>query len=187
MERTMNWVGIAGGVSTLILITISMFVPWWFFSVGNPAFAEAKFSPVNLAFSILGSPLTIPLIWALNIATLLSLAAGGIIMLIYSVWPTKSYSKRLLGFSYNKPLVAVVLFAVELFALSIMANAAVGINVPIVGSAVVQIPESLTQGMGVSVLVSANLVWPFYFAIVVAALCIAARIYHRKIEKTTKI
>jgi len=180
-----NWVGVAGGAATLLLIAVSMFVPWWRFTVGNatvgnPAFAEANFSPVNLNFSILGNALSIPLIWALNMATLLSLASGGIIMLIYSVKPDKSYSKKLLGFSYNKPLFAVILFVVELVALTLIAKSIGGFNVPITGSGIIQLPQ-MAQGVTISVSVLAAFEWPFYFAIVVAGICVAARLYHRKI------
>ena len=185
MNGKINWVGVAGGIATLLLIVVSLFVPWWRFTVGkatvgNPAFAEANFSPVNLNFSILGNSLSIPLIWALNMAALLSLASGGIIMLIYSVKPDKPYSKKLLGFSYNKPLFAVVLFVVELVALALLAKSLAGFNVPLMGSGNIQLPQ-MAQGVSISVSVLAAFEWPFYFAIVVAGLCVAARLYHRKI------
>ena len=98
MNYKINWIGVAGGSATLLLIVVSLFVPWWAFTVGtstvgHPPPAEAKFSPVNLSFAVAGEALTIPLIWALNIAALLSLTARGIIMLIYSVKPDKSYSR----------------------------------------------------------------------------------------------
>jgi hypothetical protein len=37
------------------------------------------------------------------------------------------------------------------------------------------------DGTSISVNVSAGLGWPFYFAIVVAGLCVVTRVYHRKI------
>jgi hypothetical protein len=184
MTSKINWIGMAGGAATLILILISLFVPWWRFTLGNPMLAQASFSPVNLNFSILGSPITIPLIWALNIVSLLSLLSGGIIMVIYSVMPAKPYSKRLLGFAYNKPLYAVVLFAVELVALTLLAKSITGIDFPLMGSAIIQIPQTITQGTNISVAASAALEWPFYFAIAAAVLCVAARLHHGKLTKT---
>ena len=181
MQSKVNWIGVAGGIATLLLIAISLFVPWWRFTVGSPVLAEANFSPVNLNFALFGTALTIPIIWALNMASLLSLAAGGIIMLIYSVMPAKSYSKRLLGFSYNKPLFAVVLFVVELVVLTLSVKAFSGFNFPLMGSATIQLPQSMTQGVNIGVGVSAAFEWPFWFAIVAAGLCVAARLYHRKI------
>jgi hypothetical protein len=182
MHCKVNWIGVAGGIAALLLIAISMFVPWWRLTVGSPVLAEANFSPVNLTFAILGTALTIPIIWALNISSLLSLAAGGIIMLIYSVMPAKPYSKRLLGFSYNKPLFAVVLFVVELVVLTLLVKTYSGFTFPLVGSASIQLPQSMTQGANVGVGVSAAFEWPFYFAIVVAGLCVATRLYHRKVS-----
>jgi hypothetical protein len=178
MLLKLNWIGLAGGIATLLLIAISLFVPWWRFTVGNPAIAEADFSPVNLNFSLLGTPLSIPIIWALNIAALLSLAAGGVVMLIYSVLPNKPYSKRLLGFGYNKPLFAVVLFVVELVILVVFAKALVGFDVPLTGAANIQLPQSMLGNLSIGIGVTAAFEWPFYFAIVVAGLCVAARLYH---------
>jgi hypothetical protein len=37
------------------------------------------------------------------------------------------------------------------------------------------------DGLNINVVVSAGFGWPFYFAIVVAGLCVAARLYHRKV------
>jgi len=189
MNGKINWVGVAGGAATLLLIAVSLFVPWWKFTVGtatagNPAFAEANFSPVNLNFSILGNALSIPIIWALNIAALLTLLSGGLIMLIYSVKPDKSYSKKLLGFSWNKPLFAVVLFVVELVALALLAKSVAGFDVPLMGASTIQLPN-MAEGISISIGVVAAFEWPFYLAIVVAGLCIAARLYHRKVVRTT--
>jgi hypothetical protein len=189
MKGKINWIGVAGGAATLLLIAVSLFVPWWKFTVGeatagNPAFAEANFSPVNLNFSILGNAMTIPIIWALNMVALLTLLSGGLIMLIYSVKPDKSYSKKLLGFSWNKPLFAVVLFVVELVALALLAKGVAGFDVPLMGASTIQLPN-VAEGIKISVGVVAAFEWPFYLAIVVAGLCVTARLYHRKVVGTT--
>ncbi|MCW4019498.1 MAG: hypothetical protein NWF00_12615 [Candidatus Bathyarchaeota archaeon] len=181
MDTKFNWVGVAGGAATLALIVVSWFVPWWRLTMGSPAFIEANFSPVNLNFAFFGSALTIPLIWAMNIAILLFLASGGIIMLIYSVMPNKPYSQRLLGFSYNKPLLAVLFFILEILALVILANGVVGFSVPMMGSVIVSRPPSMAAGANISVEVLTAFGWPFYFAIVVSAICIGARLFHRRI------
>ena len=181
MASRINWVGIAAGTASLLLILISFFVPWWRFNVGNPSLAEANFSPVNLNFSLFGDPITIPIIWALNLSSLLSLLAGGIIMLIYSVKPHKSYSSKLLGFGWNKPVFAVILFVVELIALVVLVKNIAGFDFPLYGSANIQLPQSMLEGASGSVGVNAAFEWPFYFAIAVAGLSVAARLYHRKI------
>jgi hypothetical protein len=184
MQRQINHVALAAGILTLVLIAISVFVPWWQLSVGEPAMATVKVSLVNFNFTLFGNILTIPLIYALNIASLLTLAAGGIIMLAYSLYPTKSYSKQLLGFGYKKPLYAVILFVIALLGMYFSVRYLARMDFPLNGSGTMGLPEAMANmgvNVNVSVPVSAYLGWPFYLAIVVAALCIAARFYHRKI------
>jgi hypothetical protein len=177
-----NIIALIAGISTLLLIAISVFVPWWQFIIGKPTVAQISFSPVNFNFTLLGTSMATPLIWATNLACFLTLASGGIIMLIYSLKPNKSYSKKLLGFGYKQPVVAVILFVIELIALTIVASSVAGFNVPLQGAGVLQIPQSMTQGSGVNVSVNviAALEWPFYFAIIVAGLCITTRLYQPK-------
>ena len=186
MQNKINIIALVAGISTLLLIGISVFIPWWQFTVGKPEFAQVNFSPVNLSFSILGTPLTVPLIWAMNLACLLTLTSGGIVLLIYSLRPTKPYAKRLLGFGWKKPLYAVILFVIELISLSTLTNAFSGFNIPLVGSGVLQVPQQMIPGGGISISASflSAFGWPFYFAIVVAGLCVAARLYHRRIDLT---
>jgi hypothetical protein len=165
-----------------VLIVVSVFIPWWQFTVGNPALAQVNVSPMNLNFSLLGTAITIPIILAINIAALLTMLSGGIAMLIYAIKPNKSYSKKILGFGYKKPITAVVIFIAGIIALVILANSLSGFNVPVVGGSAMKLPSSMSpDGISISVNVLSSFGWPFYFAIVASALCIAARFYHKKI------
>ena len=119
MGNKINFIALAAGISSLILVAISFFVPWWKFTFGSPANVQVNFSPVNVNFAHSGAAVNIPLIWALNVACLLTLLAGGIILTIYAVKPTKPYSKNLLGFGYKKPLFTLVAFIVILIAVPI--------------------------------------------------------------------
>lgn len=182
MPKQINYIALVTGILTLLLIIISIFVPWWQFNVGQPAIASVNFSPVNLNFAFFDDVITIPLIWALNIACLLTLAAGGIAMLIYSVMPTKSYAKNLLGFGYKKPLYSLILFIIELITLYLPVKMLSGFDFPLVGSTSLHFPESMMpDSIDISVNVSASFGWPFYLGIVVVVLCIAARLYHGRI------
>jgi hypothetical protein len=182
MQKKINIIALVAGISTLLLIAISIFVPWWQLAVGSPAIASVNVSPVNLNLDLLGNFITIPIIYALNIACALSLASGGIIMLIYSLKPNKSYSNKLLGFGYKKPLYAVILFVIGMFALSYLIQRFSGFAFPLMGSDSLSLPQGMApNGVNINVAVSAGFGWPFYFAIVVAGLCVAARLYHRKI------
>jgi KaiC/GvpD/RAD55 family RecA-like ATPase len=181
-----NWFALVAAVLTFILIAVSWFVPWWQFTVGNPAIAEVHFSPVNFNTSFFGSTLTTPLIFAFNISCLLTLLAGGIIMLIYSVKPNKSYSKQLLGYGYKQPLYAVILFVIELVSLTVVSGIlSPGLSVPLVGSTSLKIPSGIIPGAdaNVSIAVTSALLWPFFLAVVVASFCISARLTHSKFLK----
>jgi hypothetical protein len=179
-----NIIALIAGIASLVLIAVSVFVPWWQFTVGNPTpLAQVNFSPLNFNMDLLGTSITTPLIFALNIACFLTLLSGSIVMIIYSVKPHKSYSKKLLGFGWTKPLYAVILFVLEIVVLVVIANMFVGFKLPINGSATVQPPSGMLPGdMSLAVNVFAYFQWPFYLSIAVAALSVAARIYHRKIS-----
>jgi len=181
MQNKINFIALAAGISSLTLIAISLFVPWWQFTIGSPANIQVNFSPVNFALSQSGTSFPIPLILALNIACLLTLMAGGIILTIYAIKPAEKYSKQLLGFGYTKPIYSVVAFVVILIVVPIIAQSLAGFGFPISGSAVVT-----PRGANGSANVSAVLEWPFYFAIVVAGLCIAARVVHGRAVKPTE-
>lgn len=184
MTRRINYVALAAGVLSLVLLALSWFVPWWQFTVGNPAIATVNFSPVNFNFSLFNTLLTVPLIWALNVASLLTLLAGGIALVVYAVMPQKSYSKQILGFGYKKPLYALILFIIELLVLYFSATMISGVSFPIMGQGVLSLPASIAPGgVSVSVAVRTAFGWSFYFAIAVVVLCIAARFYHVKAEK----
>jgi hypothetical protein len=179
----MNYIALAAGILTLVLVVVSVFVPWWQFTVGDPAIAQVGLSPVTYNIALFGTILTMPLVYALTLGSMLTLIAGGVIMLIYAVIPNKSYSKQLLGFGYKKPLYAVILFSIALLALYFSATYLGGMNVPISGSGTMGLPKAIGDvGVGVSVKVHSSLNWPFYLAIVVAVLCIAARLSHKKAE-----
>jgi hypothetical protein len=180
----MNWFGLAGGITTILLIAISLFIPWWQLTVGD-SIVTANVSPLYTNFDFTGKSFTVPLLWAINLASILYLTAGGIVMLIYSIKPTKQYSRRLLGFSYRKPLYFIVLFVIGLVALTLIMQSVFNLSVPLVGSTETKLPSNMTQGMNVSVLLSAGFLWPFWLAIVSAGLCIAARFYHKRISPPT--
>ncbi len=123
------------------------------------------------------------MIWALNLASLLILLAGGIALILYAVFPTKPYAKSILGFGYKKPLYALVLFLIELVILYSSATLLTGVSFPMVGTTSLKLPSAfIPGGMSVSVNVSATFGLTFYFAIAVVVLCILARLYHRKVE-----
>jgi hypothetical protein len=177
-----NWFGVAGGSLTLLVIAASLYNPWWQLTIGENLM-KINASPMNTNFGLLGTQFTIPLIYALNIGSILTFLFSGIIMLIYSFMPTKSYSKDLLGFCWKKPLWSVIFSFAGLFIIIVIAGTILGIQIPLMGTGTLILPSQFTMGVNISVLVSSAFQWPFYLAITAAALCIIARIYHRKLAR----
>ena len=180
MQAKINWFGLAGGISVLLLIFLSFYFPWWQLVVGENL-VKANVSPIYTNFDFISGSFTIPLLLALNISSVILMAAGGIALLIYSVKPLASYSKRLLSFGYKKPLYSLILFIVSLVAITLAVKSVWDLNVPLMGSAQTTLPSEMTQGATVSVLMVAGFQWPFLLALATAGLCIAARFYDRKI------
>ncbi len=183
MGRSINWFGLSAGIITLIVLVISFYVPWWQLTIGQNLI-KVNASPVNTNFGLFGgAQFTVPLIWALNLISILTFTACGLVMLIYSVNPTKSYSKHLLGFSYKKPLYVLISFAAGLIVIVIIAGF-LGMSIPLMGSTTLTLPtQFISSSLSISALVSGSFQLPFYLAIVAAALCIAARLYHRNLAK----
>jgi hypothetical protein len=181
MNRIINWFGLAAGIVTLVLLAISLYMPWWQLTIGENLI-KVNASPVNTNFGLFGTQFTVPLIWAINLVGILTITACGVIMLIYSLIPTKPYAKHLLGFSYLKPLFIVVSFVVGLIFISAIAGY-LGLGIPLMGSSTVTLPGNLIMGATISASVSGSFQFSFLLAITAAVLSIAARIYHRQITK----
>jgi hypothetical protein len=180
MRLRINWVGLAGGIAIIMVVVLSLFYPWWQLKVGD-GLVTANASPLNTNFDVLGTSVSVPLLWAVNMAGLLTFVVSGVAMIIYSLMPRKPYSKTLLGFAYKKPLYAVVAFVVFLFASTSIAQTVLQFNLPLAGSTTSSFPIPLVQGATVSVFVSAGFQLPFWLAIVSAGLCVGARIYHKRV------
>jgi hypothetical protein len=186
-----NWFGLVGGVLTLVLAVASLSIPWWQITVGVNL-ATIELSPVRLGVILLGVSLTFPIIVAINVIFLLLLVAAGIALIIYSVVPARPYSKHLMGFAYKKPLGIFISFAILVFLLTnvgsiISAISRVGglgsFDLPLSGAkTIVYSAQSAT----ISVPISTSLQWTFWLAMVIAILCVAARIYHRRLTKVER-
>jgi hypothetical protein len=179
MNRRINWFAFAAGIITLTVLVVSLFIPWWQLTVGDNLM-RVNASPVNTNFGLFGAQFTIPLIWALNLVSVLTFTASGLVMLLYSLVPTKSYSKQLLAFSYKKPLFSLVTFVSGLLIITSITGL-LGMSIPIMGSTTLILPTNLTMGVGISALVAGSFQLPFWLAIVAASLCIAARLYHGRV------
>jgi hypothetical protein len=179
--KQINWFALVGGILLLVLLSVSFYFPWWQLIIGDNLL-KVNVSPVNTNFGLLGTQFIIPLIWALNLGSILTFLISGIIMVIYAFIPMKSYSKDLLSFAYKKPLYAVIMCVAGLVIMTFALQATLGISFPLTGTGTVILPSSITpMGINVSVVALAAFQWPFWLAIVAAGLCITARVYHRKL------
>jgi hypothetical protein len=179
--KKINWFGLVGGILLIVVLAVSIFYPWWRLIVGE-SLMEVNVSPMNTNFGLLGTSFTIPVIWALNITSVLTFLTSGIVMLIYAVMPMRSYSKDLLGFAYRKPMYAVIFAVIGLLIITFMAQSIFSVNIPLAGTSTIALPSSLMgSNANVSVLISTAFQWPFWLAITAATLCLAARIYHIKL------
>ena len=111
MDRKINWFGLAAAILIFVVLGISLYIPWWQLTIGQDLI-KINASPINTNFGVVGLDFTVPLVWAMNLASILTFTACGAIMLIYSFTPTKSYAKELLGFSWKKPLYTLIAFVV---------------------------------------------------------------------------
>jgi hypothetical protein len=180
-----NWFALAGGVTTILMVAVSLFTPWWFLTVGDDLMT-VNVSPVNMNMGFLDASFTIPFIFALNIVSILSLLASAVAMLIYSLIPRKSWSIHLLGFGYKKPLYIVLFFIIGLLVTTVICQSVLNFTIPLMGSATSVLPIPFVDGITLTVLLSAGFQWSFWLAVVAAALCITARIYHGKVAPKPK-
>ncbi len=179
MNRVINWYGFAAGVLTIVVLAVSLFIPWWQLTVGDNLI-KVNASPVNTNFGLFGANFTLPLLWALNIVSVLTFSTSGLIMLAYSINPTKPYAKMLLGFSYKKPLYSLVTFLSSLIIITSVCSL-IDIDIPIVGSDTMNLPSSVAMGISINAKVSGSFQLPFWLAIITAGLCIFARLRHSRV------
>jgi hypothetical protein len=190
MNNRINWFGITGAVLIFTLVAVSLFVPWWQVSVGSveKPFTEFGFSPMDFNFTFLGQSFTFPLVIAINMSVAISLLAGGVAILIYAMNPTKPYAAKLLGFSYRKPLYALLVFLIGLILMLLLTKMVTGLDVPLIGAVDSQTGDSMIQSLlgGVTitrVLLTAGFQWPFILAVASVTLCIGARLYDKRVSR----
>lgn len=196
--KNVNWFALVGGALTLVLAVSSFSVPWWQITVGQ-TLVRVGLSPVHVSTNIVGYDVAIPIIAAIGWMFLAMLVSVGIVLAVYSIIPTKPYSKRLLGFAYKKPLGTLISFTVLMLIVT-NAGTLIGtmilrpsttsgadLNVPLSGAKTLQLPSSVAQGTIRGIAVSAEVEWTFWLAVTVAALCVAARVYHKKFHRPTPV
>jgi len=181
--KKINWCGLAGGVILLILVALALIYasPWWQISIGE-GLGHADISPLSFNLVILGSYIVIPLILFLNLSCQLSFIASAIAIIIYSIAPEKGYSKSLLEFSYKKPLIILIIFLGSMIGITYAVQNVLQISIPLIGTSTVTLS---TSDIEIEASIVTRFTWVFWLALTAAILCIAARIYHKRIVSPT--
>ncbi|MDH5685947.1 MAG: hypothetical protein OEY73_05390 [Hadesarchaea archaeon] len=193
-----NWFGLVAGALMLMLPFLG---PWWRATVGTGAM-EVALSPFDYSISLLGQPISSTLVGYFLLAAKLSVIIGGVLMIAGSVGAKRWWGRQLVRFGAMKVfwmLIGLILLLVlgALFLNSILpgmlsgmageaGGAAMQINVPYIsGSAMSTIQIGATAT--ITAPITASLTSVFWIAVVVAALGVAARIYHRRFVKPKKL
>jgi hypothetical protein len=178
--KRVNWFGVAAAIAMLALPFLGA---WWRVNVGGEA-VTTSVSPFRVTVTALGEEVSIPIIWYVCLGAKLTIFAGGVIMLIGSVTVGKWWSKKLVSFGYSKVPFMVVGLVVMAAIGAWAANTWFGLSLPyVVGSSVSTLSF---DGADVILPFSATLTPTFWVAVLVAALAIAARIYHRRFVEPSK-
>jgi len=190
----LNWFALAAGILMLVVVVLSIFTPWWKLQIGTGnGLAAVNANPFYTNFSVLRLNLVIPILFAINIATTALFTASGVIFIIYSFKPTKSYSKHLLSYGWKRPLYTIIGFIVVMMVILYVApdvinsmahTSAVPVPlVPLIGSSVIQLPSGMfgnSNSIQIGITVITTFEYTFYLGVAAAALGIVARIYHRR-------
>ena len=194
-RKTMNWFALAAGALMLVVVILSMLTPWWKLQIGSGSgLVTINANPFYTNFGVLRLNFVIPILFALNIGIMVLFAVSGVVFIIYSVKPAKSYSKQLLSYGWKRPLYTVIGFIVTMIVIlyvvpdiiNTMAHASM-VPVPIaplMGSSVIQLPSGMFGGSN-SIQIGVTLIttfeYTFYLGLVATALGIVARVYHGRI------
>ena len=200
-KKAINWFALAAGALMLVVVALSIFTPWWKLQIGSgTGFVTINANPFYTSFDVLHLNFVIPFLFAINIGIIALFAASGVIFIIYSVKPTKSYSKHLLSYGWKRPLYTVIGFIVLIVVILYVApdiinsmshSSTVPVPiVPLIGSSVIQFSSGVfgsSNAVQVGITVVTAFGYTFYLAVAAAALGIVARIYHRRIVSNVVI
>jgi len=189
----MNWFGLVAGALMLLLPFLG---PWWSATVGTGAI-DLAMSPFDYRISLLEQPITSTLIEYFLLAAKLSVMIGGALMIAGSVGPKRWWGRRLVRFGAMRVfwmiigligflLVGALVMNIILPGLmsGMLEGGSMQINVPYVEGATTSTIQ--VDAVTITAPITASLTEIFWVAVLVAALGVAARIYHRRFMKPVK-
>ncbi len=190
---SINFLGIVAG---MLMIMLPFLGPWWIARVGEGAM-EIALSPFDISITLLGQPIQSDLVDLGLLATKIAMIVTGVLLIIGSLSSRSWWSKHLVRLGVMKPFWAVVGLIVLLVISAILINNVlhhvISNFVEVSGVTMeFQVPyiigrSTTTIDVGgiatITAPIQLSLTTPFYAAIAVSVLGIAARIYHRRFKK----
>lgn len=190
-----NWLGAVAGA---LMVVLPFLGPWWVGRAGAGAF-EVSFSPFDVSINLLGNPIHSNIVDLFLLAAKIAMILGGVFLILGSIFAKRWWSKRLVRFGLMKPFWSVVGIVALLVLGALIANyvlptllsnlvaggatgVTIDLNIPYVvgtSNSTIRIGDMAT----ITAPISFSLTWVFWFAVAVAALAIAARVYHRRFTR----
>ena len=177
-----NVLGFIAGA--LILYLVFFDAPWWTLSAGEAL--SLQLSPFNISVVMLNSPVEAPIIYYITLAAKLVALAAAIAFFVSSAAGSKEWSRRVMGFAWTK-MPGIVIGLVVVLAIISYGAAFLEQYLPVTTSYFIPL---MGQGFfsisfdsySISATVSTSFTQNFILAAIAAALSIAARLYHGRME-----
>jgi MFS family permease len=201
MKISFSKMNLFGLIAGALMLALPFLGPWWSATVGTGAM-DIALSPFDYNISLLGQPISSTLVGYFLLAAKLSVVIGGALMIAGSVGAERWWGRRLVRFGAMKVFWMVIglilLLVLGAFFLNSLLPSLIAGMVPRSGGAVMQFNVPYVEGTTVSTIqigdaatvtapITASLTWNFWVAILVAALGVAARIYHRRFVTPEKV
>lgn len=179
LNHRLNVLGLAS--SFLLLYTALSERPWWtvYGGIGDERTFSAEVSPFSVAVEVLGKPVTVPMLFYLNLAARLSILLAAATTLLGSLLIKKPWSKPLMSL---RGLVLPILFLAGLSVSLNLAKTLAGVSVPLVGQSVIEFAMNY-GGFRISTEtpVTAALTQEYWIALAAGVLSALARAIHGKV------
>jgi len=181
LNHRLNVLGLIS--SALLLYTALSDRPWWtvYGGIGDERTFSADVSPFVVTVEVLGKPVTVPMLFYLNLAARLSVLLAAATTLLGSLLVKRPWSKHLMSL---KGLALPVLFLAGLSISLNLAKTFAGVSIPLVGQSVVEFAMNY-GGFRISAEtpVTAALAQEYWVALTAGVLSALARAIHGRISQ----
>jgi len=185
LNRRVNTLGVAG--SLLLLYVVLSDKPWWILTGGSSGERAIliELSPFTFTMEVLGRPLTIPVVFYVNLAAKLSILLAIATTALGSILASKPWSNPMISV---KGLILPILFIVGVFTLPQIAQLTVGLSgIPILGESNMRYAfKSGEAEVVVEIPLKSEITIHYWIALVAGIISIPAKILQGRIAKRSK-